>query len=642
MADKTALLQKVEELTRNNQHQRAIALLQKGMRQLNGDPEVAHRLARSLEVVKKYEQALNLYQQLAKPHGENIPGILALGLARCLTAIKQYDSALRLYEPMHKNAPNNVEVLIGLASCRRNKSRLPEAETLISKALKLQPDNKLAHHELAQIKIAEKATDEAIKALEFNVCREDLHGDSLDLWMDLLRTSNRTRYMQEQLEALTTKYPKKVEFAFGFAVAANRAGEFTLARPAFERSLKLLPDSHKILYEFGVMERVAGNIEKSQSLILRSLELNPEQPAGLRTYGVDHKYQYGDTQFNRLNMVAAGITDMKPMEQIQIHFGLAKAFDDVGELDAAFRHYAIGGAKKRKEDPYRERDSERMFKLMTQIVCRQRFDADKQRGCESELPVFVLGMPRSGTSLLEQILSSHPDIFGAGELKLMTSVLDNIGFSQARLKLGDPEPTFPYEDDASWATRGQRYVDRLAKLAPKKYARVVDKMPGNFNYVGLIHAVMPKARIIHSRRHPVETCLSIYRILFAEGHPWSYDLGNLGRYYRRYWNLMKHWRTEFPGVMYEVRYEDNVADVEGEARKLIEYLGLPWNDNCLNFYNNDRPVKTASASQVRKPIYTTSTNRWRKYEKYLGPLLEEIGDIVAEYEAEIAHLTPKA
>jgi hypothetical protein len=134
----------------------------------------------------------------------------------------------------------------------------------------------------------------------------------------------------------------------------------------------------------------------------------------------------------------------------------------------------------------------------------------------------------------------------------------------------------------------------------------------------------------------VETCLSCYRIHFAEGHQWTYNLRELGRFYKRYWNLMQFWREQFPGVMYEVRYEDNVADVEGQARRLIDYLGLEWNDNCLEFYNTDRPVKTASVTQVRKPIYTTSVNRWKKYEKYLGPLLEELGDIPAQYEKSLA------
>lgn len=242
---------------------------------------------------------------------------------------------------------------------------------------------------------------------------------------------------------------------------------------------------------------------------------------------------------------------------------------------------------------------------------------------------------------MEQILSAHPDIFGAGELKILTGVLENLHIAQNRVQMNEKDPVFDYDLNATWDMRGEHYVERLMKLADKPHKRIVDKMPGNFNFVGMIHAILPNAKIIHSRRHPVETCLSCYRIHFAEGHQWSYNLRELGQFYKRYWNLMKYWREEFPGVMYEVRYEDNVADVEGQSKKLIDYLGLEWNENCLNFYNVDRPVKTASVIQVRKPIYTTSTNRWRKYEKYLGPLLEELGDIVPEYEAEIAHLAPK-
>ncbi len=221
-------------------------------------------------------------------------------------------------------------------------------------------------------------------------------------------------------------------------------------------------------------------------------------------------------------------------------------------------------------------------------------------------------------------------------------MIDNIAIGGRRVMLNDAEPVFDAELNASWEMRGQRYVDKLQKLAGKPYKRIIDKMPGNFTLVGLIHAVLPNAHIIHSRRHPVETCLSNYRIHFAEGQFWSYNLRELGRYYKRYWKLMKHWREQFPGVMHEVRYEDNVADVEGQARRLIDYLCLDWDPNCLTFYNTDRPVKTASATQVRKPIYTTSTNRWRKFEKYLGPLLHELGDIVSEYEAELAQLKPAA
>ena len=174
-----------------------------------------------------------------------------------------------------------------------------------------------------------------------------------------------------------------------------------------------------------------------------------------------------------------------------------------------------------------------MNNIIPKVITPERLKLTNQTGNPSEIPVFVLGMPRSGTTLLEQVLSAHPKIFGAGELKILPGILENIEVGQNRLRLGDREPVFPYEKNASWNDRGQAYVDRLIKLADNQnYQRIVDKMPGNYNFVGLISAILPNAKIIHSRRHPVETCLSIYRIHFAEGHQWSYNLKELGRYYK--------------------------------------------------------------------------------------------------------------
>ena len=621
----------------------ALALIRQCRQQNPGSRELAIRHGQLLEATKQHAQALGLYRSLFDAQPEQQEATLLIGMARCLLQVKQYDHANRLLVQLQEKVPNDPDVLTGLATCRRHKGALTDAEGFVQTALKARAGFQPALHELAEIQIANKEDDAAITTLERNVLREDLFGDSIDLWLATLRRLKRDRYAQEKLEDAAARYPKKVEFVFALAVQAHRLGEVTAARPLLERANELSPDNYRILHEWGVMERTAGKIERSQELLARSLELFPEQPAALRTFGSEHKYAYGDPVFTRLNYTAARLADVTPIEQIHLHYALAKAFEDVNELDTAFRHYEIAGAKKKRLEPYNEKNSARVFMVMPKVVNAKTYALAPQSGCDSEIPVFILGMPRSGTSLLEQILSSHPDIFGAGELKFLPAVLDNIQYGHNRINLNEPEAYFPYDDNASWELRGQRYVDRLQKLAGSRpYKRIVDKMPGNFTMVGLIKAILPKSRIIHSRRHPVETCLSNYRIHFAEGQHWSYHLRELGRYYKRYWELMQHWRQEFPDAMLEVRYEDNVADVEAQARKVIEYLGLQWNDSCLEFYNTDRPVKTASTSQVRRPIYTTSTNRWRKYEKYLGPLLEELGDIVPQYEAEIAHLAPKA
>jgi len=641
MPDVVELIKESQVLEGQQRYNEALKLLQEGQRKQPGERRLAIRLGQLLETTKQYPLALSIYKQLIELRPESQEAELAIGMARCLLHSKRYDQAAKAFSRIYEKLPQDVDVLTGLAVCKRHKGANDEAKKILEHVLKLRAGYKWAVHELAEVQIAQKQDDEAISTLETNIQREDLYGDSLDLWLATLKRVNRERYAQEQMAVLAKQFPHKVEFTFGCAVLAHRNGETTLARPLFEKSDELSPNNYKILHEWGVMERIAGNIERSQELIARSLELKPDQPSALRTYGSDHKHEYGDAIFRQLNMAAAALAEMEPIDQVHIHYAQAKALEDVGELDAAYRHYALAGNKKRGLENYSERSVVRMFGLIPKVVTAQSIAATPQNGYASEAPVFILGMPRSGTSLMEQILSSHPDIFGAGELKFLTGIVDNIQVAGHRLRLNEAEPVFPYEEQATWETRGRRYVEKLEQLAPKPYKRIVDKMPGNFTMVGLIHAILPNAKIIHSRRHPVETCLSCYRIHFAEGQLWSYNLRELGRYYRHYWNLMQHWREQFPGVMYEVRYEDNVADVEKQARALIAHLGLEWHEGCLEFYNTDRPVMTASASQVRKPIYKTSVNRWRKYEKHLGPLLDEIGDIVEQYEAEIAHLAGK-
>jgi hypothetical protein len=249
--------------------------------------------------------------------------------------------------------------------------------------------------------------------------------------------------------------------------------------------------------------------------------------------------------------------------------------------------------------------------------------AGASSGDASPLPVFVVGMPRSGTTLVEQILASHPAAHGAGELNDFNVLVDRMAGSRGK--------AFRYPEDSPALTTdqlralGHAYVEGLRRRAPGA-ERVTDKMPGNFLFLGLIHLALPRARIIHVLRDPPDTCLSCYSKLFTAEQNFTYDLGELGRYYRKYTELMAHWRDVMPeGRMLEIRYEDVIADLEGSARQLIEHCGLDWDPSCIAFHKSQRPVRTASAAQVRRPIYRTSLGRWRAYEPHLAPLLAELG-----------------
>jgi len=240
------------------------------------------------------------------------------------------------------------------------------------------------------------------------------------------------------------------------------------------------------------------------------------------------------------------------------------------------------------------------------------------------VPIFVLGMPRSGTTLTEQIIASHPDVYGAGELPDLLRI--------AHRKTDPKTTSFPdnlrYLDRSTLTAWGTEYIGGLIQRAPQA-KHITDKMPANFLAVPLIHLMLPNAKIIHVNRNPVDTCLSCFMRLFRRKQEHTYDLAELGRYYVDYSRLMDHWRNILPaGSFLDINYEDIVADQEGQARRLLDYCGLEWNEACLDFHKTKRQVRTASVTQVRQPIYTTSVERWRPYEKFLGPLLDQLGDLV--------------
>jgi hypothetical protein len=237
-------------------------------------------------------------------------------------------------------------------------------------------------------------------------------------------------------------------------------------------------------------------------------------------------------------------------------------------------------------------------------------------GDPSAAPIFIVGMPRSGTTLIEQILASHPKVFGAGELREMANLAGHIGaaFPEAMPGLSGEE----------LRRIGEQYVRSVTRLAPSA-ERITDKMPGNFSLAGLIHLALPNARIIHACRDARDTAFSCFSLLFSGTLEFTYDLAELGRYYRAYLKLMGHWREVLPeGIMLEVQYEDVVGDLENQARRIIAHCGLEWDDACLSFYKTERSVRTASATQVRQPIYQSSIGRWRLHEEELGPLLREL------------------
>ncbi len=303
-------------------------------------------------------------------------------------------------------------------------------------------------------------------------------------------------------------------------------------------------------------------------------------------------------------------------------FALSKAFDDLGDYDRAFAHLLKGNSLKRREVKYDEPGYEQTFREIAEAFDAKLFERLANAGDPSSVPIFVLGLPRSGTTLVEQILASHPQVYGAGELKNLHRIANSVPGPDGRPV---PYPACVSLLDADALRRlGQAYLASLPSV-PEGKTRITDKTPSKFAYVGLIRLILPNAKIIHTMRDSVDTCLSCFSKLFSSGQEFTYDLAELGCYYRWYHELMDHWRSMLPaGAMLDVAYEDIVEDLPRQARRLTDYCDLPWDDACLNFHETKRSISTASNVQVRRPLYRTSLGRWRRYESHLGPLLAEL------------------
>jgi tetratricopeptide (TPR) repeat protein len=434
---------------------------------------------------------------------------------------------------------------------------------------------------------------------------------------------------QGELEEAIAAYHEAIRLGAGDAKAQLSLGHALRGLGRFEEAVRTyrdavslepgLADAH---HHLGLTLVELGRLAEGRSAIEQAVLLEPRNASFLRSLGEMTQFVRGHPLLVKLEALAKDAASLPPAQQTALHFSLAKAYADLAEHDTAFRHLLTANAMQRRQIAY---DEPQMLGLMERVQTTfspKLFQTRRNVGYPSELPIFIIGMPRSGTSLVEQILASHPAVFGAGGRKLLGKILDDV------CAISGIADTFPEMVAAMTAAQfeelGAGYVAELAKLAPDA-KRITDKLPSNFFFAGLIHLALPNARIIHVLRDPVDTCMSCYSILFADGNPFSYDLAELGRYYRHYAALMAHWHRVLPaGRILDVRYEDVVADLEGQARRMLAHCGLDWDPACLAFHRTERPVLTASAAQVRQPLYDRSIGRRRAYEPHLTPLLDAL------------------
>ena len=525
-------------------------------------------------------------------------------------------SGISLLQQSLRLSPGNYQFFGNLAGVFMQLGQAAEAERLYREALTLNPAYLGGHISLG---LLYAGRGDHLRALtEFDAALR-LRPEDFSAWFNRAGSLQLLARREESLQSYrnaAASASDDPDRQLMVASALREAGEVEEARRCHERALQLAPRSPLAENSLGNLIGMQGDLAGAETHYRRALALKPDYAGAYYNLADVKNLTPEDPAWSGLMDLGARAAMLPEEEAIPLHFALGRVWDGQGDYRRAFAELEAGNRLKRASINYDEPGQARFFEEIAQVFSAD-FIGARRLGMADPRPVFIVGMPRSGTTLVEQILASHPEVHGAGETHALRNALreelpPDDGDYHLPGRLAELQP----EGFQRAAARYGRYLDSLAPHA----ARITNKLPGNMVLVGLISLLYPDARIIHCSRDPLDTCFSCYSKLFTTGHPFSYEQGELGRFYRMYAQLMQHWRDVLPGRMLELHYEELVADLKGQARRLVAHLDLPWDEACLQFHETARAVRTASLAQVRRPIYKDSVGRWKNYEEELAPL----------------------
>ncbi len=494
-----------------------------------------------------------------------------------------------------------------------------EAEQLYKSILALDTSHLGALHNFAYIRLRQGRYDEAAGILRKALKTHPKSAEAQNTLGLVLHSTGQFRAAANCFQKAVSLKPDYAEAHNNFGAALHLLNRLAQAISWYRQAVALNPryaDAHRNL---GNALQGIGRIDDARRAYEAAIALSPRRASFYHSLSDCKRFAADDAHLAAMEALAVEADQLPEAERIHLDFAMAKALADAGGHGRAAGHLLKANAMKRQRLAYDEVATLGQFDRVRAVFTQMRLPDPPGRKENRPVPVFVIGMMRSGTTLIEQILASHPKVSGAGEVPAFQgaaeSVIGRAGYPEAVRSLSDGQ----------FRQIGARYLTTLRAECPHS-EWIVDKMPTNFLFAGLIVQTLPNARIIHARRDPADTCFSCFSTLFKGDLPFTYDLAELGRYYRAYETLMGHWRAVLPaGMMLEMPYEALVNDLEGQARNLISHCGLQWDPACLSFDKTDRVVLTASAVQVRQPIYRSSIGRWRPYADMLRPFFEALG-----------------
>ncbi len=522
--------------------------------------------------------------------------------------------------------PKELLVVISYLS----EDRLDDAEQLCRQFLRKNKTNVEGMRLLAEIATRNRVYGEAEFLLESCVEFEPGHRNARIQYANLLLRVQKFAQAYEQAEILLAEQGHDVPVVRSLhAAACSGIGNNDAAIASYELLMGRSPGNHVFPVSLAHIHKAAGDIDAAVELYRESYRLKRDHGDAWWSLANTKSYRFSEDELAQMTVVEAAPATAGD-DRVHVCFALGKAYEDRGEYERSFEYYARGNAL--KQETTKHSPEHLQVRVDSQIeVCNGELFARRQGlGCDAPDPIFVVGLPRSGSTLLEQILSSHTQVDGTMELHNILNLAKRLR-GRGGDRPGSPRyPRILAEIDDSFFRRfGEQFIeDTRAYRGSAPF--FIDKMPNNFFHIGLIKLILPNAKVIDARRHPMACCFSGFKQLFGEGQEFSYGLREIGNYYRQYVRLMDHWERMLPGFVLRVHYEDVVGDLEPQVRRLLDFCGLPFEASCLEFHRTERTIRTPSAQQVRQPIYKSGLQQWRHFEPWLGPLRAALGPEVLE------------
>lgn len=510
-----------------------------------------------------------------------------------LKAGRVEEAIVSLQEGLKQN-PNNVDALRYLGAILwREKNQLGDAEALLRRACDIAPDYIAAHMALGSVLIEQKKYVQAIDVLKLAI---ELDNQNAEIWAHLGNAYAVAHYQEE-------------------------------ARKAFEKSIAINPN--------------VANAQMSYAHVLKTLG---DQPASLQAYraAIKIRPQFGEVYWSMANLKTfrfepeevaemerqAIREDLTDSASVHFRFALGKAYEDEKNYEKAWENYHTGNMAQRMRVSHDPVEMEVIHNEILEVFTEAFIKDREGHGHDAQDPILIVGLPRSGSTLVEQILASHSQVEGTSELPDLSRIAATIGRYRAD---GVRYPKALRElQERDWKDYGREYMDATKRHRETEHPFFTDKLPNNFPQVGFLHLILPNAKVINARRHPFDSCLGGYKQLFGRGQNFTYDMFELAEYYRKYHEMMAHWHKVLPGKVLDIHYEETVMDLETQVRRILDHCGLPFEEQCLRFHETERAVRTASSEQVRQPLYSGALGMWRNYEQHLDLWREELGNIVSE------------